>query len=83
MFYLHGGDRGRRVGVGVERQNLGADEILHERQGASRGHIVAVGDGTHPERAQEGGIGPDHVWPDVCRELGTFIGTNTDYLDST
>ena len=58
---LHRSDSGHRVGVGVERQDIGLDELLDEGEGAPRGHVVAVDDGAHAERATEGRIGPDHA----------------------
>ena len=67
--YLHGGDSGGGVRVGVEREDLLADELLDERQGAPRGHIVAVRDGANPERAREGGVGADHARTDVLCKL--------------
>ena len=67
--HLHGGDCGGGVRVGVEWEDLIADELLDKRQGAPRGHVVAVGDGADPERAAEGGVGADHTRADVVREL--------------
>ena len=67
---LHGGHRRRRVRVGVEGQDLGADEVLYEGERAARRHVVAVHDGADAVRAGEGGVGADQAGPDQARYFG-------------
>ena len=57
---LQTGTRGRGVGVRVQREHRLADEVLDERESASRGRVVGIGDAPVPEGAVDGLFLSDH-----------------------
>jgi len=67
---------GQRLGVrvGVQRQDLVADEVLDEAQRPAGGGVVGVHDALGPERSRQDEVVPDHRTPDQLDERVALLG---------
>ena len=70
---LEPGPRRLGVGVAVERQDRLADEVLDERERATRRGVVGVGDPAQPERPDDRLVVADDVGPDPLDEGGGLV----------
>ncbi len=70
---LAAGGRRLGVGVGVERQDLVADEVLDEAQRPARGGVVGVDDALGAERPGQDEVVADHRAPDEIDERGALL----------